>query len=174
MKITLALMITLVFLTGCVNHQYFTPRPDTHPLDPIENEFTSVSPLALANAQADESDHIFLSSGLARFHANYHDWTDVALQVLQRELVEREATISDTSDKKIELSIIEVSAFVGFVKTETEVILNVTLSNGYEGTYSGRNNNVMGAVNQRQIDGAIMRSVAAMLNDPEIVKFISE
>lgn len=166
-------LILLISLTGCVNHQNFTPRPDTHAFGPVEKEFSLSSPVELVNAQHDDGDKIFLRSGLARFHANYAEWTEVAIQILERELVKREGSLADGAKKKIMVSVVYAASEVGFVKTETRVGMKAVLSNGYEKTYQGTNNNVMGAVNLRQVDGALMRAVAEMLNDPEVVDFLA-
>lgn len=165
-------LVITTALTACTNHQYLTPRPDTHALDPLPQEFKSDGPISLINSQSDASDHIFLSSGAARFHANYQAWTDVAIEILARELTARGSHVSDGQQRSIQLAVIAAHSEVGFVKTETQITVKATLSNGYTSTYTGMNNNVMGAVNQRQIDGALMRAVAALLSDAKVVAFL--
>ena len=55
---------------------------------------------------------------------------------------------------------------------ETRVMIEVEMANGYSVTLVGRNNSVMASMPQRQVVGALMRAVAAILGAPEVVAYL--
>ena len=179
MKLIIKLLFTttiLVFLSSCAINTHYTPKPDTHSLDPIAQEFTSNKTLSVVNEQMDNSEQLYWEnwSGKRRFHANHQKWTDVAIQVLNRELNARNATITEGTEDSIGLAIVNVKLIPHTATIESQVTLQVNLSNGYSESYLGINSVVfLGHDYKRQMDGAIMRAVAAMLSDPKVVAFVS-
>lgn len=162
-----------ILLSGCAINHHYTPKPDTHKLDPITQEFTSSISLSLINDQEDETEHLYRKAGAHRYHVNYNKWTDVAIQVLSRELAARNATIDENADKSIKLAVVSVQLISHAWTVETLITLDAKLSDGYTSSYVGRNSVTGFAYSYtRQTDGAIMRAVAAMLNDPKIVEFV--
>ncbi|MDH3760741.1 MAG: hypothetical protein OEU50_07125 [Gammaproteobacteria bacterium] len=166
-----------ILLSSCAINHHYTPKPDTHPLDTITQEFTSNKTLSLFNEQKDNSEQLYYEnwSGKQRYHANYLTWTDVAIQILNRELTARNATIDESAEESIKLAIVNVSAIADTTTVESQIKLRVNLSNGYSASYSGINSVVfLGWDSKRQIDGALMRAIAAMLSDPKVVDFLRE
>lgn len=154
----------LLALVGCKSP--YTPSPD-RPFEPIP-EFTSQASLSLANVQADESQHKIGGP----FLANYKEWTDVAIQIADRELAARGMQIGPGGSRNLELSVTKARYRVGWVKITTDIELSVKAGNGYTATYTGVNSSVLAAAPKRQIDGAMMRVVVEMLKDPELVAYL--
>ena len=162
----------LVVLTGCVSYNYI-PKPDTHKFDAIDNEFNSNKTLSLINNQPNDTPQLHFEAGANKFYANYNKWTDVAIQVLDRELTKRDATIRENAGDYIKVSIISAEALPKFWTFGAQMTLEAELSNGYSASYIGTTSSGW-TTYFRSMDGALMRAVAAMLNDPEVVKFLSE
>ncbi len=165
--------ICLIVLTGCsISHNYI-PKSDTHKFDPIDYEFNSDKTLSLINNQPDETPQLHFEAGVHDFYANYNKWTDVAIQILERELTQRDATIRENAGDFIKVSIINAEALPEFWTFGARMTLEAELSNGYASTYTGVTSSGW-TTYSRSMDGALMRAVAAMLNDPEVIKFLSE
>ena len=169
------LTVAVISLSSCAINDYYTPNPDTHPLDPIAQEFKSNKILSLINGQKDDFEQLYFEnwSGKRRSWANYHTWTNVAIQILNRELTARNATIDVNAEESIKLAIVDVRLIIHTVTAETQITLEANLSDGYSASYDGINSvSQFGWNAERQIDGAIMRAVAAMLSDPKVVEFV--
>jgi len=161
-----AILLLLVAIVGCKSP--YTPNPD-RPFEPIP-EFTSQASLSLVNVQEDTSQHPIGRS----FLANYKEWTDVAIQIADRELSKRGMQIGSDASRSLELSVTKARYRVGFVKITTDIEMSVKAGNGYTATYTGVNTAVLAAVPKRQVDGAMMRVVVEMLKDPEIVAYLTQ
>ena len=147
-----------------------------HASRPFEsiNEFTSTQSVALKNGQP-SSDWVKISgAGPGGIYADYNKWTDVAMEIASRELSNRGATIVDGAPKTLLMSIESATYNVGMVEIKTTIDMRVKTSDGYSAVYIGENASIMAAVPSRQIDGAVMRVVHAMLLDPRIVAFLTQ
>jgi len=154
----------LTVLMSCASP--YTPNADTA-FDPII-EFQSAYTVSIVNAQESvEPLHIG-----GKMIANLSEWTDVAIQITERELAARDMVIDAAASRSLSLALTEVNYRVGWVKISTQMILEAETGDGYKGTYTGLNSSVMMAVPKRQVDGALMRVVVDMLNDQKIIDYL--
>lgn len=163
------LALALLF-SGCVSDKYYTPKPDTHKLDEIA-EFSGDTIVSLVNGQPSIEERLYHKQ--SKYHANFNAWTDVAIQIVNRELTARGLSIQEGAGKQLTMSIEDVLTETGWTQIQTRVIMKVDTGDGYSSQYIGRNHSVMAANLKRQADGAVMRAVAAMLADPEIVMYLT-
>lgn len=161
---SLVLALAALVLQACATP--YTPNPN-RPFEPIP-EFTSSQTVELVNAQTSTEEHDIGASILA----NYHAWTDVAIEIARRELETRGASFAPDAPRRLELSIIDVDYEVGWIKIRTTIRMEARTGDGYVGTYTGVNSSAMAAIPKRQIDGAMMRVVVELLKDPAIVAYL--
>ncbi|HEX6811381.1 MAG TPA: hypothetical protein VF384_07150 [Planctomycetota bacterium] len=158
----------LALLLGACGAVSYTPKPD-RPFEPLPSEFKSSHRVTLENAQPAAEE---VEGG--HWLVNRHAWTDVAIAITQRELTARGMTVATGAPKALKLCLESAKTESGFVKISSEVVMRVETGDGYKATFTGLNSSAMMANVERQIDGAMMRVVVAMLSDPKIVKYLSE
>jgi hypothetical protein len=146
----------------------YTPSPD-RPFEPIAAEFRSTHAIVLENDQPPGEEVV---SGPWRI--DYRAWTDVAIQITQRELQQRGMTVTADAPRRLKLAIEFATTETGWVKITSEVRLRVETGDGYRAVFTGTNSSAMAANTKRQIDGAMMRVVVAMLGDPKIVAYLTQ
>ncbi len=146
----------------------YIPGPD-RPFEPI-TEFTASGTVALINAQPETEEQKF-GGGMS---ANYNAWTDVAIEITARELSARGLSIESDAERSLQLSVKEARYRTGWVKISTEIDMDVVTGDGYRASYTSRNSSAMMAVPKRQVDGAMMRVVVELLNDPKIVEYLTQ
>jgi hypothetical protein len=156
----------LLVLGGCERH-YIPEMSRT--FEPI-TEFSSTNAVALVNAQPST---YWVRMGAAHIDANYNAWTDVAIKIASTELKKRGLTIAAGSPRTLSLSIDSANYEVGMVELQSEVTMHVKASDGYAAVYVGQNRSFMAAVPGYLIDGAVMRVVHEMFQDPHIVSFLT-
>lgn len=159
------LAMSLSLLGACATS--YTPSPD-RPFEAIAQEFTSSHPIALRNAQPATEE---VRSG--PWYINYNAWTGVAIAIASRELSKRGMTAAADAKKTLDLAVQFATTESGFVKITSTVVMAVTTGDGYSATYTGLNSSAMVADTKRQVDGAMMRVVVQMLNDPKIVEYLT-
>ncbi len=145
----------------------YTPSPD-RPFEAIAQEFTSNQQVTLRNAQPKTEPE---TSG--PWSIDYHAWTDVAIQIAERELTKRGMTIVPNAKKTIDLAVQFATTETGWVKITSTVTMTATTGGGHTATYTGVNSAAMAANTKRQIDGAMMRVVVQMLSDPLVVEYLT-
>lgn len=150
---------------------YYTPSPNTNLMDPII-EFSSNGEIALVNNQPIADEIVYCSK--LDMYANYNKWTDVAIQIIDREITKRGMKVATSAPKSMKIAVKYAKTDVGFSQVETHIFMAVETDSGYKKEYVGRNKSFMGAVVTRQTDGALMRAAAKMLNDSEIVKYLKQ
>lgn len=160
-----ALLATAFCLTACATS--YTPSPD-RPFEAIAAEFTTSHAVALENAQPPGEEVV---SGPWRI--DYHAWTDVALVITQRELELRGMHIAADASRRLKLAIEFATTETGWVKITSTIRMRVETGDGYTAVFTGLNSSAMAANTRRQIDGALMRVVVAMLSDPKIVEYLT-
>jgi len=160
----------LATLAACARH--FVPDPDI-PFDPIPAFSTSNSVL-LQNVQGSVEPYPLVLSSRGRYYANRREWTDVAIHIAARELTRRGMELNDKSSRTLKLSIESVVTETGTAKVETRIEMKMETGSGYSATYVGRNNSVLVSVYERQVSGALMRAVAEMLKDPQVVAYLTK
>lgn len=159
-------IVLLTALTAC--KVSYTPSPD-RPFEPIAKEFTSNQRVTLRNAQPKSEPE---TSG--PWKIDYHAWTDVAIQIAERELKKRGVTIAPDAPKTIDLAVQFATTETGWVKITSTITMTATAGNGYTATYTGVNSSTMAADTKRQIDGAMMRVVVQLLSDPLVVDYLTK
>lgn len=166
-----AILIFISILSGCAAPIHYTPSPNTNQMEPII-EFSSNGEIALVNNQPMTDEVVYCSK--LDMYANYNKWTDVVIQILNREITKRGMKVTISAPKSMKIAVKYAKTDVGFSRVETHIVMAVETASGYKKEYIGRNKSFMGAVVTRQTDGALMRAVAKMLNDPEIVKYLKQ
>ena len=164
-----SIFVTLLFLGGCSLEIHHTPNSSTYELDTIP-EFSSVKTITLGNNQASNVVLIRTIGG----HKHYGDlqiWTDTAIEITQRELTKRGMNVVTDSPKTLGLSIETVEVNPGFWVVRCDITLKVETSEGYVYTYMGDGTS---QYMHRTFDGAIMRAVAEMLRDNNIVAYLKK
>lgn len=159
----LPVLVLTLGLGACASP--YTPSPD-RPFEAIP-EFTASGSVALVNAQPATDEH-----RVGSFIANLNEWTEVALQITERELTNRGLTAADGAARTLELSVTDALFETGWVKIRSTITLTARTGDGYEASYQGINSSAMMAVPKRQLDGAMMRAVVELLKDPQIVAYL--
>jgi hypothetical protein len=163
------ILLVLLVTVGCTHH--YVPNASTFRLDDI-HEFSSKNSIWLENAQTDSEDLLFATNMGHEFYGNLKGWTETAMAIAERELSKRGMLVTGSTPKKLKLSISSIKGTFGFAVIRVETTLNVETSDGYVNTYIGDNRSP--ATIYRAADGAVMRAVAEMLRDGNIVDFLSK
>lgn len=162
-------LLSAVALTGCVRVFHHTPDPSTFQFDPIP-EFALSKPVTLVNGQQSTSEILYASHYAMQAYGNRREWSDTAITITARELELRGATIADDADTELELAITSITATSGGWGWRVSTTLAVKTSDGYEATYFGEGPSPSAL---RAADASVMRSVAAMLTDENIVAYLT-
>jgi len=168
-KSFIGILLILLAASGCTHH--YVPEPDTFRLDAI-NEFSSTNSIWLENAQTDSEDVIFATSMGHKFYGNLKEWTETAITITQRELTKRGMTVIANSEKRLKLSVNSIQGTFGFAVVRVQLTLKAETGNGYVNTYIGDNRSP--ATVYRAADGAVMRAVAEMLRDGNLVDYLTK
>ncbi len=169
---TSILIVIFAFSISACSPLLYTKTPDRHAFDPI-TEFRSDNTVRIYNNQPSMSEIVYYHSARGR-SGNFHVWTDVAIEIAARELRKRGLTISDDAPRGLGLKVLYAQTNTTFTTFETVIDIEATRDDGSRKRYRGRNKSVMAANLARQTDGALMRAVAAMLNDPDLVAYLTE
>ena len=94
--------------------------------------------------------------------------------ITNRELTARGITIADGAPKVLQLSVESANTATGWFTASSEIVMRLETGDGYKATYTGKNSSAVMVNHERQIDGAMMRVIVAMLSDPQIVKYLTE
>ncbi len=163
--VTIVVLVCSSLITGCAS--LYTPSPD-RPFEPID-EFTSSQSLTILNTQESTEEHKIGG----RMLADYRAWTDVAIEIAERELKLRGMQFDPQAVRSLNLRITEARFETGWVTVSTEIDMDVVTGDGYTAKYTSRNSSAMIANPPRQVDGAMMRVVKKMLSDPKIVSYLT-
>ncbi len=171
---TLLLIVVFAIASGgCALHYVPTPSPA---FDVIP-EFTTTNAVYLRNGQP-STDEVIWSNFDPRFtgYANLHEWTNVAISLAERELTKRGMTIADGESRSLTMAITSAKhepVADGFGDQMT-IVMHVEAGNGYSADYTGKNASYVMRKIPRLVDGAVMRVVAEVLKDPNIVSYLSK
>lgn len=175
-----ALLIgVLLFLTGCAGpgRGFYQPNPDRFPLGPII-EFSTNKDIDLINGQVSSGNVVFAHLVRGRYAsrripvvANPQAWTETAIAILQRELNNRLTRVVQGAEKKLILSVENVSAEEGFAVWRCFVHMKAETGDGAVKMFVGeaRSGDVF-----RATDAALIRAVAEVLKDYDIWKYRQE
>ncbi len=160
-------VLIIAVLSGCATD--YVPKLDTHPMDPII-EFVGPGSVSLINNQP-TTEKVEVFKNLV--FVDYQKWTSAAIQIIERECKQRHITIDPNARKTLKIAVKEVQFVLGWVQVQSHVVMHVETSSGYSKEFIGRNHAIMAANRHTLLDGAMMRVVAAMLNDPEIIRYLT-
>lgn len=160
----------IVFAAGC-SHVY-TPKPSVR-MEPIK-EFTGTGDIALKNDQSSTDRVVIMKNMGHTWFTDLHACTDVVIERTKTELEKRGMHVAGDATKTLSISVVSISTQVGAIKIETQLVMRVATGSGYTTKYVAQNNSEMMAMIPRQCDGAIMRGVNQMLNDPKIVEYLTK
>ena len=172
----LAIMILAIFSwIGCTYHY----RATMYPIPP-ENvqEFNGTSTLSIKNCC--EQKEPFLMENLMgeKYVADLVQATDIAIQVLENTLIEKGFRIDEMGEKEIKMTIENINYnriyFYYFYIIRATTTLLVETGNGYKKRYNGYNKGGSMGPPYRSCDGSITKAVEAMLNDQNIIKYLTE
>lgn len=163
------LLLLTLLLGACASPTPYTPDPG-RPFEAIAAEFHSTNTVVLENAQPATGP---VESKCEHWLIDYSAWTDVAITITQRELTARGMTVGASSARRLKLSVESASTDVGWWTIASEIVMRVETGDGYTATFKGLNSSAFAANPERQIDGAMMRVVVAMLSDPRIVAYLT-
>lgn len=145
----------------------YVPSPD-FPMEPIA-AFTSAHAVSVVNA-GDET-HLDLP---ARWWATRRQWTEVCAAIARRELGKRGMALDGAKPRVLKLAFDSVETTVGAADVSSRAVLRVETGDGYQASYVGENRSFgVGSDYGRQMDGLMMRTVKAMLEDPKIVAYLT-
>jgi hypothetical protein len=162
-----SLITILIGFSGCAQHLVIQEYPMKPGMVP---EFRGIQPVALVNVQTSKENVNAGSASMVKYTANLHQVTDVAIQVLETELEKRNMDISEDADKQLRLAIQDVTIVYGFASYRCIMHLEAETGDGYMHDFEG--NNVSGHNPERACGGAVLRAVAAMLNDDTILAYL--
>ena len=162
--------LVMLFALGACTHHY-APNASTFKFDPI-TEFSTNNFVSLVNSHTSADDVLYLAFAGHKHYGNYQQWTDTASEIARRELSKRGMTIVDSTQKSVNMSVETVNITVGMWAARCELTLKVATGEGYAKTYLGDNRSP--ATVNRAIDGAVMRAVAEMLRDQEIIAYLKK
>jgi hypothetical protein len=163
------LITILIGFSGCTQHLVIDQYPMKAGMIP---DFRGGQPVALVNAQENKENVNAGSASMVKYTANTHQVTDTAIQVLQTELEKRNINTSDDADKQLRIAVHDVSVVYPFATYRCILFLKAETGDGYSGDFEG--NNVSPHNPERACGGAVLRAVAAMLNDDAIQDYLSK
>lgn len=168
MKNTMMLLmgVAVLCMGGCGTTYY---QPNALPVEGVM-AFSAKGSIALINGQPSTEPIPFVQGQ----HANLNAWTDIAISMAERELSQRGLAVSKDATKSLTMWITSAKTDIGLVMFNTQIVMNARTSGGYTATYTGRDKSAMFGNPGRQMDTALARVVAEMLNDPKIVSFLSD
>jgi len=165
-RLSILTLTSLALLTGCVTEY----RPDTSVPFAAIHEFSSKNSINLINGQPSTERQFFAG----KTYANMNEWSNLAIRITSRELSKRGMTVRNNAQKSLTLSIVSAKTTAGIVMINSDISMTVRASNGYSKTYTGNDSSAMVGNPRSEMDTALMQVVAAMLNDPEIVAFLTK
>jgi hypothetical protein len=165
------IIVVLIMLQGCTYHYVADPDRYTVGLDRVPVLRINGS-IHLINGQPDKSDQIIAWRGGVDYSMSFHQMTDAAIRISKKTLEDRGITVSENASKSLILSIIGLKPTFGFWVVRVVVDLEVEKSDGEKLLFKG--DNTTGGSPERGIDGAILKSVASMLNDARIQAYLKQ
>ena len=172
----LIIVISVIFpWIGCAYHYKATMYPVP---DGSVQEFRGASTISIKNF-CEQTKPVKMENFLGdRTYADLVQATDIAIQVLEEELIKNGFSIDEMAEKEIKMSIENISYsrtyFVYFYTFRATTTLLVETGEGYKRRYNGYN--VGGSMDKayRTCDGSITKAVASMLNDQNIINYLTE
>jgi CO/xanthine dehydrogenase Mo-binding subunit len=166
MSTIVTLITILIGFSGCTQHLVI----EQYPMKPgMVPEFRGGQPVALVNAQTNKENVNAGSASMVKYTANTHQVTDTAIQVLKTELEKRNISTSEDAEKQLRLAIQDVTISYAF-NYRCILHLRAETGDGYVRDFEGNNDSWRNA--WTACGGAVLRAVAAMLNDDTILGYL--
>ena len=169
------LLIWPSILAGCVSKRIVEPA--VMPLTPDKTVvFKGASPLQIVNAQNDAAAVVIHPERFgAEYYGDMHDWTRLAISLLQSELSQRDIEVVPHARKKLILRVINARLFFqsGMGNGPVYARLSLELKGSslpvtmLEGSYSA-------SLLDKAAGGALASAVAALLRNPAVTAFLKE
>jgi len=164
----------LFLASGCVhNNHYYVPKPSAN-IDDRVRKFSASGSVTLLNGQPSEEQQLIMESGAHSYYDNPKAWTDVAIQVAERELTKRGLHVVSNSGKRVTMAVESVHTDLGTWVVTTKVVMKVQTSDGFSKTYTGKN--IAGGMTDlnHHYNEALGYAVAEMLDDERFIAFVSK
>lgn len=167
-----ALPLLVALLAGCT-HRY-VPNPHTFNIGTdLIPSVQAGGDVTLANVSDADGEVRVHKAGFHKYDGDLREWTDAAVTMAREALERAGKPVTDASNKELKLSVSNVrcqqSMWVGIRCTLT---IDVETGSGVRVSVEGDNKSP--AHLYRAIDGALMKGVSAMLNDPEILAYLND
>ena len=164
----LALLVILIGFAGCTHRISVEQYPMK---EGMVTAFLGEGPVNVINAQDSTDEELIGQLGFHKYLANLHEWTDVAIKVLETELHDRNIVTNTEAEKTLKLAIIDANFYQGFASIRCKLDLRVETGEGDTMEFTGDNNSPWTLY--RACGGAVVRAVAAMLNHPNILYYLN-
>ena len=168
-KVNYFLVIVSLFLSAC-SHTY-VPNPNTFRMDPV-HKFVSKNTITIINDQHDTSVVNLGGAGVHSVYGNLHDWTEIAIVLANNTVQEHGMAVTEQGNKILKLKIDKAKMYVEGGMSRSNVQLSVMAGNGYEQIYFAENRSPETMF--RASDGAVMRVVAKVFQDPRIIAYLTD
>jgi len=169
LKSIIPLFLACIFLISACTHVY-VPKESKFEMEKIPS-FSGKGSISLINGQDDTQSILFATNGGHKFYGDLNKWTDVAIAITERELIERGITITPAADKTLILSVTSVNVTTGGWGFRGYVDLHLKTGDGYETTFKGE---TPSALLNNAADGALARAIVAMLSDEIVISYLSK
>lgn len=165
---SLAAYLLLFLISGCtsINHHVPNASPIQADSAPV---FYSEADISLFNNQSSAEPVLFATNGGHKWYADLQKWTDVAIEISEREISKRGMNVTEHASKKLMLSIVSANTTSGGWAFRSRVVLNVVAGNGYNQYYPGDEGSL---TLDSSANAAFMMAIGAMLNDEKIQDYL--
>ena len=157
-------IVLLLLVTSCASQI----KPNISPVKPgMIPEYSFNQSVRVVNVQ--NTQIVRIEDTL--WEVNLKETTDVAVELIEKELSKRGFQIQDNANKVLEIQIVDLRvglAFVGIVVHKCTMVLKVRLGNGYFKYYQEYN---LGGL-PTNCDFTITKTVSAMLSDEDIINYL--
>lgn len=164
----IAIAAVMLVMAGC-SHTY-VPKESKYSSERIPT-YKVVAPVSLQNEQPRTEKVLFAANMGHKFYANYHDWTDKAIAIANRELVKRGAKTNGSNAHVLKLKVSSVQVTTGTWGFRGFVTLDAALEDGSAKTLTGE---APGANIYNVASGALSAAITKMLSDPEIIAYLAK
>jgi hypothetical protein len=159
--------VLLSILSGCTHH--YVADPTTFPLDAVPR-FSSTDAVALIDGQSSSADVLFATNMGHEWYGNLQAWTETAIAIAQTELEKRGMSVSQKAPRSLKMSVISANTTSGGWGFRCITNLQVETGAGYVRTYVGEGPS---PILTRAADAAVMKAVAAMFKDENIISYLT-
>ena len=167
-------LIPLLMVTASCGTLYSTPA--SIPMEPgMYSDFETKHQFSIKNVQTSMVDSSLGKAQTVKYSANYHKWTDAAIDVLKTELQKKGGTLSGDADKELRLSVTHANIVKAAWGSWCYLTLKVETGDGYSIEYKSESKGSAARVPTGisvACGRAITLSVSYMLNDQVIRDYI--